>query len=174
MSGASTGGGSEGVDKRGGVGCDEVPVAHTPPGGYGSEMPPRVLAGCEDPLVEWAPDLRGLWQVVSVDVDGEPAGPDHPAVGQLQRIEQCANRIVITAGGVIHDMRCDGREENGVHDVAEFDFKTPITVIATYENHVHTLRPVGVPVVVTRHLDGETMVWRYLTFTARLARVTGR
>lgn len=63
---------------------------------------------------------------------------------------------------------CDRTEDSGVHDVAEFDFKTPITVIATYENHVHTLRPVGVPIVVTRQLDGETMVWRYLSFTARL------
>jgi hypothetical protein len=152
--------------------CDEIPVAHTPPGGYGTEMPPPVLAGCDDPLVDGAPDLRGLWQVASVEIDGKPAGADHPAVGHLQRIEQCGDRIVITAGGIVHDMRCDGTEENGVHDVAEFDFKIPIRVIATYEDHVHTLRPVGVPIEVTRHLDGETMVWRYLTFTARLERVS--
>ncbi len=57
------------------------------------------------------------------------------------------------------------RRPNGDHGR---HFKTPITVIATYENHVHTLRPVGVPIVVTRQLDGETMVWRYLSFTARL------
>ena len=161
------------VDEASWVRCDEIPVAHTPPGGYGTNMPPPVLAGCEDPPLEGAPDLRGLWQVMSVEVDGETAGPDHPAIGHLQRIEQCADRIVITAGGVIHDMRCDGTEENGVRDVAEFDFKTPITVIATYENKVHTLRPVGVPIVVTRHLEGDTMVWSYLTFTARLERVTG-
>ena len=67
---------------------------------------------------------------------------------------------------------CDGTEENGVHDVAEFDFKTPITVVATYENRVHTLRPVGFPdVVVTRQLDGDEMVWHYLTFDARLQHI---
>ena len=42
----------------------EIPVAHTPPGGYGHEMPPPVLAGCREPLVAGAPDLRGTWKVV--------------------------------------------------------------------------------------------------------------
>ena len=28
----------------------EIPVAHTPTGGYGDEMPPPILAGCDDPL----------------------------------------------------------------------------------------------------------------------------
>ena len=29
------------------------------------------------------------------------------------------DRICITAGGVVHDMRCDGTEEHGVDDVTE-------------------------------------------------------
>jgi hypothetical protein len=149
--------------------CEEIPVAHTPRGGYGSEMPSPILAGCTDPLIEGAPDLRGLWRVVEVTVDDDPA-PDHPALGHFQRIEQCADRTVVTGGGVVHDMRCDGTEENGVNDVAEFDFSTPITVAATYEDGVHTLRPAGIPITVTRHLKGDTMVWSYLTFTARLER----
>jgi hypothetical protein len=136
-------------------------------------MPPPVLAQCEEPLVEGAPELRGLWRIIRVEQDGQDAGPDHRAIGHLQRIEQCADRIVVTAGGVIHDMRCDGTEENGVHDVAEFDFKTPITVVATYEQGVHTLRPVGLPITVTRRLEGDVMVWCYLTFTAWLERVKG-
>lgn len=151
--------------------CDDIPVAHTPPGGYGGQMPPPILAGCEHPPVEGAPDLRGTWKAMSVEVDGRPAPADHPALGHVERIEQCGDRIVITAAGVIHDMRCDGTQENGVNDVAEFDFETPITVVATYEHGVHTLRPVGLPIVVTRHLDGDTLVWNYLSFTARLERV---
>ena len=151
--------------------CDEIPVAHTPPGGYGSAMPPPVLGGCGEPLVDGAPDLRGLWRAIAVEVDGAPAPPDHPALRHVERIEQCCDRLVVTAGGVIHDMRCDGTEENGVNDVAEFDFTTPITVVATYEDGVHTLRPVGFPVEVTRHLEGDTLVWKYLTFTARLERI---
>jgi len=150
--------------------CQEIPVAHTPPGGYGDEMPPRVLEGCDDGLVQGAPDLRGLWRAVAVEVEGQPAPPEHPAWNHVERIEQCADRIVITAGGVVHDMRCDGTEEHGVNDVAEFDFQTPITVVASYEDGVHTLRPVGFPVEVTRQLDGDQLVWKYLTFTARLER----
>ena len=72
-------------------------------------------------------------------------------------------------------MRCDGTEANGVHDVAEFDFTTPITVVATYEDGVHTLRPVGLPgIEVTRALDGEEMIWSYSRrFVSRLRRIGG-
>jgi hypothetical protein len=136
-------------------------------------MPPAILAECDDPLVEGAPDLRGVWRAVAVEVDGAPAAADHPAYGHIERIEQCADRIVITAGGVIHDMRCDGTEDHGVNDVAGFDFETPITVVAAYEDGVHVLRPVGFPVTVTRQLEGQQLIWTYLSFTARLERVTG-
>lgn len=152
----------------------EIPVAHTPQGGWRGEMPPPVLADCNDRLVEGAPDLRGLWRVDAVEVNGAPAPASHRAYGMLQRIEQADDRMVVTGGGVIHDMRCDGTPENGVNDVAERDFTTRITVVATYENGVHVLRPVGIPVEVTRHLDGEEMVWTYPGFTARLSRVPNR
>jgi hypothetical protein len=152
------------------VDADDIPVAHTPPGGYGETMPPPVLANCTEPLPSGVPDLRGLWQVVTVEVDAVP-DPAHRALGLLQRVEQCADRLVVTGGGVVHDMRCDGTEAGGVHDVAEFDFVTPITVIATYEHGVHVLRPQGIPIEVTRRRDGDQMVWTYLDFTARLDRL---
>jgi hypothetical protein len=136
-------------------------------------MPPPILAGCQDPLAEGAPDLRGVWRPVAIEMDGAPALSDHPAWRHVQRIEQCADRIVITGGGIVHDMRCDGTEENGVNDVAEFDFTTPITVVATYEDGVHILRPAGLPIEVTRHREGDQLVWKYLMFTARLERTTG-
>jgi hypothetical protein len=149
---------------------DDIPVAHTPPGGYGAEFPAPVLAGCEEPLVAGAPDLRGLWQVVEVSANDDVI-PDHRALGHLQRIEQSGDRMVVTAGGVIHDMRCDGTSEHGVHDVAEFDKQTEITVVATYEDGVHVLRPVGTPIEVTRRRDGADMVWDYVGFRARLRRL---
>ncbi len=153
------------------VGPDEIAVAHTPPGGYGREMPPPVLAACTAPLVPGAPDLRGTWRVISVAVAGEQAD-EHRMMGHQQRIEQCGDRVVISAGGVVHDMRCDGTEANGVRDVAEFDFTTPITVVASYEDGVHVLRPVGFPgIEVTRRLDGAQMVWCYLGIEARLERI---
>ena len=134
-------------------------------------MPPAILAGCDDALVVGAPDLRGLWQVVEVIPDGEVATTSHPAIGATQRIEQAGNRLVVTAGGIIHDMRCDGTVENGVNDVAEFDKSTAITVVATYEGDVHVLRPVGLPIEVRRWRDGDHMMWKYLNFTARLERI---
>lgn len=134
-------------------------------------MPPPILAGCADGLVDGAPDLRGLWKVIDIQVNGASA-PDHPAHGHVQRVEQCGDRVVVTASGIVHDMRCDGTEENGVHDVAEFDHRTPITVVATYESGVHVLRPVGLPgIEVTRRREGEQMVWNYIGFEARLERV---
>lgn len=151
--------------------ASEIPVANTPPGGYGDEMPPPILSGCTEPLVDGAPDLRGMWVVDAVVVDGEEV-PSHPVLGHVQRIEQAGDRLVVTASGVIHDMRCDGTEDHGVHDVAEMDKRTKITVVATYEDGVHVLRPVGLPgIEVTRRRDGDRMVWTYPGFTARLERI---
>jgi hypothetical protein len=154
---------------------DDIPVVHTPPGGYGDAFPGPVLAGCTGTLPPGAPDLRGMWKVVAVEIDGTPAPPGHRAYRHVERVEQCGDRLVVTAGGVIHDMRCDGTEEHGVHDVAEFDFATPITVVASYEAGVHTLRPVGLPgIEVTRRLDGDEMLWAYAgNFVARLQRIGG-
>ncbi len=151
--------------------ADDIPVAHTPPGGYGETMPPPVLADCDEPLVVGAPDLRGTWRVASVTQAGAEVA-EHPARGLVQRIEQCGDRLVVTGGGIIHDMRCDGTEERGVHDVFEGDFTTPITVVASYEAGVHVLRPVGLPgIKVTRHRNGERIIWTYLGFVASLERI---
>jgi len=150
--------------------ADDIPVAHTPAGGYGDEMPPPVLEGCAEAIAPGAPDLRGLWRAVQVEVDGE-VDPGHRALGHVQRIEQCGDRLVVTAGGIVHDMRCDGTEAHGVHDVAEFDLTTAITVVASYEDGVHVLRPVGLPIEVTRRRHGDKIIWTYLGFTAHLERL---
>ena len=142
--------------------ADDIPVAHTPPGGYGKTFPPPVLAGCDEPLVAGAPDLRGIWRTLRAERGGEPLPPEHPIYRYVERIEQCGDRIVDMGGGTIADARCDGTEEHGVHDVSAFDYRTPIHVIATYEDGVFVLRPVGMPgIEVTRRLDADGhMVWR--------------
>ncbi len=150
--------------------ADAIPVAGTPPGGYGDTFPEPVLARCTEPIVAGAPDMRGMWKVVEVQFDGAPV-PEHRILGSVQRIEQCGDRVTITAGGIIHDMRCDGTEAHGVNDVAEFDKTTPITVVATFEDGVHVLRPVGVPIEVRRWLDGDDLMWQYIGVTARLTRL---
>ena len=156
----------------------DVPVAHTPPGGYGDEMPPPVLHGCDDPLADGAPDLRGPWTVVDVrggDGDGEPLDATHPIWSHVERIEQAGDRVVITAGGVVHDMVADGTHERGVNDVMAIDFATPITVAAAFEDGALVLRPRGLPgVEVRRWREADELVWRYHTaFTARLVQVDG-
>jgi hypothetical protein len=152
--------------------ADQIPVAHTPPGGYGPEMPPPVLAGCTEPLVAGAPDMRGVWRVLTTDwKSGGTPDPD-PVAGHVERIEQCGDRVCITSSGVIHDMRADGTVEHGVNDVAAGNGPS-ISVVCTFEDGVHTLRPVGMPgFEVTRRLDGDHLVWEYgPMFTARLERV---
>jgi hypothetical protein len=152
----------------GSLDVDQIPVAHTPPGGW-TDIPPLILAGCTDPVVDGAPDLAGWWEVMEVIGDDGEMISDHRAIGTRQRNEQCGNRIVVVGNGVIHDMRCDGTLDGAVHDVAEFDKNTPITVIATYEDGRHVLRPEGILVEVIRWRDGEYLMWKYLGFTARMA-----
>ncbi len=151
----------------------EIPKAFTPVGGYGDQMPAPVLANCTDSLAVGIPDLRGFWRAVDVRVNGETAPPMLKVWQHLERIEQAGNRVVITAGGVVHDMYADGTFENGVNDVAAADFKSPISVAATFENDVLVLRPRGFDgVEIKRWFDGENLMWEYSTFfTVRLERV---
>lgn len=141
--------------------ADDIPVAHTPPGGFGDTFPELVLGGCTEPLADGAPDLRGLWRAVAAERAGVAVAADDRILTYVERIEQCGDRIVDMGGGTIADARADATEINGVHDVSAFDFTTPIHVIASYEEGVFVLRPVGIPgIQVTRRLDAQgRMVW---------------
>jgi len=167
------------------VSASDIPVGHTPPGGYKDKFPKPVLAECTESLAEGAPDLRGLWKAVraeQVEHDSsrlfsvlrylfwkalgvarvrQPVPAGHPIYVYVERVEQCGNRIVDMGGGTIADARADGTEANGVHDVSAFDFKSPIDVIATYEDGVFVLRPARIPFIeITRRLDADGhMVW---------------
>ena len=102
------------------VKATDIPVVRTPPGGY-REFPPPILSGCDEPLVSGAPDLRGVWQVYK-----------GPLKGHVERVEQAGNRVVVTSGGVIHDMYADGTLEGGVNDV-HADKRESISVAARFE-----------------------------------------
>ncbi len=159
----------------------EIPVAHTPPGGYGEAdrpryqrtMPAPVLAGCDQPPDAGAPDLRGTWRVVDVRAAGVALPADAELWSHVERIEQARDRVVITSGGVIHDMVCDATFDHGVHDVMALDFTTPVVVAASYEQGALVLRPQGLDgVEVTRRRDGDALVWDYASaWTARLEQV---
>ena len=117
----------------------EIPVAHTPPGGYGATFPPLILGDCTEQLVAGVPDLRGIWKTVSATRGGVQVPPDDRLMSYTERIE-----------------------ENGVHDVSVFDYTTPIHVVASYEDSVFVLLPVGMPgIEVTRQLDQNgNMIWQ--------------
>lgn len=151
----------------------DIPTAATPPGGYGEVMPPPVLADCSDGLAPGVPDLRGTWRVVEAESDGAPLPAAHPIWNHVERIEQAGNRVVVTGGGVVHDMVADGTHENGLNDVMVHDYTTPLVVAATYEDDVLVLRPRDLPgVEVRRWREGEHLMWSYHTlFTTRLERI---
>ena len=117
----------------------EIPVAHTPPGGYGATFPPLILGDCTEQLVAGVPDLRGIWKTVSATRGGVQVPPDDRLMSYTERIE-----------------------ENGVHDVSVFDYTTPIHVGASYEDSGFVLRPEGMPgIEVTRQLDQNgNMIWQ--------------
>ena len=118
------------------VSASDIPVAHTPPGGYRDAFPAPVLATCTEPLVAGAPDLRGLWRTVSavrvehdasrmgsvvrflfwkalgVERERTPVPAGHPIYAYVESIEQCGDRIVDAGGGTIADARADGTEAN--------------------------------------------------------------
>ena len=87
-----------------GKSANDIPKAYTPDCSY-TNIPMPILAECTEPLAEGVVDMRGLWHGIS---DGD----EH-----LERIEQCGNRVVITAFGIIHDFRVDGTLKNGARDV---------------------------------------------------------
>ena len=145
----------------------------TPTGGWTGEMPGPFLPA-NDELAPNIPDLRGTWRALDVQVNGETAPKDFPLWSHVERIEQSGTRVIVTAGGIIHDfLIADGTIENGCHDVAAADKTTPIRVAGSFEDGVFVLRPEDLPgVEVRRWLDGDNLMWQYHTmFHMRLERV---
>lgn len=94
---------------------------------------------------------------------GAYGDPDRRGISQAHDVVVGGNRVTITGGGIVHDMRCDGTLEHGVHDVAAADFTTPVDVVAAYENGVHVLRlDGGFPVEVRRWREGDDVVSQYV------------
>ncbi|MDG2906855.1 MAG: hypothetical protein P6D49_00985 [Acidimicrobiales bacterium] len=149
------------LDGGPGPSVDGIPVAHTRSNAHG--WAPAVLADCRDPLSEGAPDLRGVWVV------------EHGRMrGMVQRIEQAGDRVVITVGWLVHDMRADGTLEGGVHDVDPNSGE--VHVAAEFTDDRLDLRPNGGRVLVSRRLDpadAEVMHWRYGPFSNRCRRLAG-
>ncbi len=136
----------------------EIPKGNTPGCGY-SHFPLPVLRECTEPLPDDADDLRGLW----IAVTGR--------VGHVERIEQCGERVVVTASGIIHDSGPNSTAGLATNDTLGSVLFTlgdreycPRTSAGTrWRNGVLNFQVFGWgPTVVRRYMDGEQLVWEYL------------
>lgn len=96
---------------------------------------------------------------------------DHPLNWHVKRTEQCGNRVGITAGRAVHDMRADGALENGVNDVAELHLAQKIQVAPVFNNgrldlYPGDVDPAGLQLVTREIVDGE-LAWNYAVFKVR-------
>ena len=131
--------------------ADDIPKAYTPGCGLDG-IPMPILAECTEPLAEGVVDMRGLWLGVS------------GWVGHLERIEQCGNRVVVTAGGTIHDFRVDGTLKNGARDIGAAcnNFNTAIHFD---DKGVLIFRLFDLFDTVTRELRGDEMIFTFIDGT---------
>ena len=134
--------------------ANDLPVVRTSQGRW-KEWPPLVLATCDEPVVRGAPDLRGVWQVYK-----------GPLRGHIERIEQAGARVVITAGGITHDLTAGGASmtDEGLGGAE-------ISVAARYEGGRLNLYLNNKRLVVSRYRDGNDLVWRWGPYRNRLRRL---
>ena len=131
-----------------GPSADDIPKAYTPNCGY-TQMPMPVLQDCREPLSPGVPDMRGLWLAES------------GFVRHVERIEQCGNRMVVTTAGIIHDFRMDGTLKNGARDIQSACTNFASAIHVDKESKV-VFRPFDLFDTVSRHLDGENMVFTFV------------
>ena len=125
----------------------DIPKAYTPGCGF-SKTPMPILASCTEPLAEGVVDMRGLWLGTS------------GRIGHLERIEQCGNRVVVTAYGTIHDFRVDGTLKNGARDVGIVcnNFASAIR----FDKGTMVFKLFKLFDVVTRKMEGEEMIFTFV------------
>tara|TARA_Y100001947_G_scaffold102952_1_gene88023 strand:+ start:249 stop:869 length:621 start_codon:yes stop_codon:yes gene_type:complete len=130
-----------------GKSADDIPKAYTPGCGL-TRTPMPILADCTEPLAEGVVDMRGLWHGIS------------GRVGHLERIEQCGNRVVVTAYHTIHDFRVDGTLRNGARDIGAVcnNFNTAIH----FDDGVMVFRLFNLFDAVTRRMNGEEMIFTFI------------
>ena len=147
----------------------EIPKGNTPGCGY-SHFPLPILAQCTQPLQEGVDDIRGLW----LGVEGGHAG-------HVERVEQCGNRTVVTAAGIIHDygpnstagLNTDDTEGSVLFTVGEREYCMRTSAAMIWEQEVLNFHAFGWgPLVVKRYMNGDQLIWEYLDgSTTRMDRI---
>ncbi len=145
------------LDGSGKVAAD-IPKGNTPGCRY-EHFPLPILRECTEALPPGADDIRGLW----VGVTGK--------VGHVERVEQCGARVVVTAGGLIHDSgpnstagyTTDDTEGSVLFTIGEHEYCNRTSAGMYWNDGVLDFKVFGWgPVVVRRYMDGEQLVWEYV------------
>ncbi len=144
------------LDGRGKLAAD-IPKGNTPGCSY-DHFPLPILRECTEPLPRQAADLRGLWRAVSGNL------------GHVERIEQCGERVVVTAAGIIHDsgpnstagLTTNDTEGAVLFTLGEREFCPRTSAAMVWSEGVLDFHVFGFgPVVVRRYLDEGMLVWEY-------------
>lgn len=147
----------------------DIPKGNTPGCAY-THFPLPILAECTEPLPAGADDIRGLW-----------LGVEGGHVGHVERIEQCGSRVVVTAGGLIHDsgpnstggLTSNDTEGSVLFTIGDRDYCMRTSASMVWNDGVLDFHVFGWgPVVVRRYRDGEQLVWEYADgSTTRMDRI---
>lgn len=136
----------------------DIPKGNTPGCAY-DHFPAPILRDCTEPLSKGADDIRGVWRAVSGAL-----------AGHVERVEQCGDRIVVTAAGIIHDYGSNSSAGLNTNDTEgsvlftagnrEYCMRTSASMI--WENNVLNFYVFGWgPKVVRRYREGDLLVWEY-------------
>ena len=136
----------------------DIPKGNTPECGY-EHFPLPILRNCSEPLSEGADDIRGLWRAIS-----------GTRKGHVERVEQCGERVVVTAAGIIHDYGPNSSGGLNTNDTEgrvlftagsrEYCMRTSASMI--WESKVLNFYAFGWgPKVVRRYLEDDLLVWEY-------------
>jgi hypothetical protein len=135
----------------------DIPKGNTPGCAY-THFPLPILSECTESLPADAADIRGLWRGIS------------GKVGHVERVEQCGDRVVVTSGGIIHDLgpnASGGLTSNDTEGAVVFtignnEYCPRSSAGTTWDDGVLNFRVLGWgPVVVKRYLDAGQLVWEY-------------
>ena len=138
--------------------ASDIPKGNTPGCAY-NHFPLPILRDCSEPLPGDADDIRGLWRAIS-----------GARKGHVERVEQCGERVVVTAAGIIHDYGPNSSGGLNTNDTEgrvlftagsrEYCMRTSASMI--WEDKVLNFYVFGWgPRVVRRYREGDLLVWEY-------------
>jgi len=138
--------------------ASDIPKGNTPGCAY-DRFPLPILRDCSEPLPGDADDIRGLWRAISGAREGH-----------VERVEQCGERVVVTAAGIIHDygpnssggLNTNDTEGRVLFTAGSRDYCMRTSASMIWEDKVLNFYVFGWgPRVVRRYREGDLLVWEY-------------